>query len=271
MRLWLLLGLCGLVTGYITCPDGRMKCNDEATCCLTERGYQCCPYPNAVCCSDLAHCCPYGYFCNMVTQMCEKRGEPWNSVPLGMKDSLIEDEHSPTAIEDSDNKLHVEKPSIVYCDNYFACPDGTTCCRHPKGGWTCCPYSPGHCCLDGYHCCPWGYDCDYTYTHCVRQGLRFPFSPRTSSVSEPASPISADETPLTALKEGTEVKEEGGIRCDSQFYCPKGSSCCKGSKGQWNCCPYPLGQCCADGLHCCQYGYTCDPQSQMCRGLFTKV
>uniref|UniRef100_A0A3P9BKK2 Granulins domain-containing protein n=2 Tax=Haplochromini TaxID=319058 RepID=A0A3P9BKK2_9CICH len=46
------------------------------------------------------------------------------------------------------------------------------------------------------------------------------------------------------------------IRCDSLHYCQGGMSCCQASSGQWNCCPYPLGQCCADGVHCCEYGYT---------------
>ncbi|KAK7898180.1 hypothetical protein WMY93_019033 [Mugilogobius chulae] len=66
------VGLCGLVSASVTCPDGQMKCKDLATCCLTEKGYRCCPYPQAVCCEDQAHCCPSGYTCNSLTQMCER-------------------------------------------------------------------------------------------------------------------------------------------------------------------------------------------------------
>ncbi|XP_020796963.2 progranulin-like isoform X1 [Boleophthalmus pectinirostris] len=232
---FVLLGLCGFVSCYITCPGGQMKCNDQATCCLTEQGYRCCPYPDGVCCADLAHCCPSGYQCNLMTQMCERR---WESRPMLR-----------TGLEPTDGV-----PTVVYCDIYYTCPNGYTCCRHPHGGWTCCPYSPARCCLDGYHCCPYGYDCDYTYTHCIRQGVPYPFG------SPNLLPLPADKT-LTALKPAL----HGVIRCDSSFYCSKGSSCCKGPTGQWSCCPYPLASCCTDGIHCCQYGYTCDPDSQVCR------
>uniref|UniRef100_A0A3Q3K3V4 Granulins domain-containing protein n=2 Tax=Monopterus albus TaxID=43700 RepID=A0A3Q3K3V4_MONAL len=70
---------------------------------------------------------------------------------------------------------------------------------------------------------------------------------------------------MTALSEASGgAHKVGVIRCDSRFYCPQGKSCCKGPKGQWTCCPYPLGQCCADGRHCCMYGYKCDPSSLSC-------
>lgn len=49
------------------------------------------------------------------------------------------------------------------------------------------------------------------------------------------------QTPMTALTEanGSDL-EVGVIRCDFKFYCPSGKTCCKGSTGQWSCCPYPL-------------------------------
>lgn len=34
-----------------------------------------------------------------------------------------------------------ENRATVFCDNYYKCPDGTTCCRSPSGAWSCCPYS----------------------------------------------------------------------------------------------------------------------------------
>ncbi|XP_072303374.1 progranulin-like [Eucyclogobius newberryi] len=188
---FLLLGFWGLVSCYITCPDGQSKCNDQATCCLTEQGYSCCPYPHGVCCADLAHCCPSNFLCNPVTQMCERR---WESRPM-LRTGQAPD----------------RAPPVVDCDNDFTCPNSHTCCRDPSGGWTCCPYSPTHTALE---------------------------------------PV---------------LREGGVIRCDSSFYCPQGSSCCRGPTGQWNCCPYPLAICCSDGSHCCQYGYTCDPDSQVCR------
>lgn len=76
------LGLCGQTTSALTnhlltpdnfravipddavrCPDGE-DCNDYQTCCSMGSGsYGCCPMPNAVCCSDMVHCCPQGYSC----------------------------------------------------------------------------------------------------------------------------------------------------------------------------------------------------------------
>lgn len=51
----------------------------------------------------------------------------------------------------------------------------------------------GRCCLDGYHCCPYGYDCDLTYTRCVRQILSYPFFNQPALSSVPASRISPPE------------------------------------------------------------------------------
>ncbi|KAM9737262.1 progranulin-like [Menidia menidia] len=278
LTLWLCVGvfLWGAALS-VRCPDGNV-CSDFSTCCRTRHGYSCCPYPQAVCCADMAHCCPSGYRCNQATQMCEKVGQPWMSVPMETKQAAQEPggpDLSLTPFQQLgiSNAPDAKRSSAVHCDNYYMCPDGTTCCRHPKGAWFCCLYSPGRCCLDGYHCCPYGYDCDLTYTHCVRQGLSYPFTPKKALTSVPASLISMSEdnshmkeTPMTALKEAHDSPlDQGVIRCDDRYFCPNGSSCCPGPKGQWTCCPYPLGTCCADGKHCCQFGSTCDPLTFQCR------
>jgi len=55
----------------ITCPDGQTKCDDDQTCCLNEFGYWgCCPFADAVCCSDGRHCCPSGYQCDVTKGQC---------------------------------------------------------------------------------------------------------------------------------------------------------------------------------------------------------
>lgn len=167
--LWLHVGAC--VWGFafsIKCPDGS-SCSDPATCCQTEEGYECCPYTNvsltqkwghfmtvwisksgvclkAVCCSDLTNCCPPGFTCNLALQLCVKQNQPWMSVPM-VKKEAAEAPSTPdlpvsTFRELKGPDLSGQKATIVHCDNYYYCYDGTTCCRHPKGGWFCCPYSP---------------------------------------------------------------------------------------------------------------------------------
>ncbi|XP_035476792.1 progranulin [Scophthalmus maximus] len=282
ISVWLFMGVFvwDFASCSITCPDGS-KCSDLATCCMTTQGYSCCPYPKAMCCADLTHCCPPGFRCNLVTQMCQKENQPWITMPMVKKEDA-ERPSLPVSPPQELQNTHVpdtKKSSVVHCDNLYTCPDGYTCCRHPKGVWFCCGYTLGRCCLDGYHCCPYGYDCDLTYTHCVRESLRYPFTPKQALSSIPASLISPPEdepsfkeTPMTTLTEARVSDPEAGvIRCDSKFYCSQGNTCCKGSTGQWNCCPYPLGQCCKDGVHCCQYGYTCDPSSLSCTGFFSQV
>uniref|UniRef100_A0A8C7Y0Z3 Granulins domain-containing protein n=1 Tax=Oryzias sinensis TaxID=183150 RepID=A0A8C7Y0Z3_9TELE len=280
ISLWLCVGLsvCGFAFCSIKCPDGKL-CPDLSTCCLTGHGFSCCPLPEAVCCSDKAHCCPSGYRCNLATMMCEKTDQPWVSLPMLTKEAAEE----PPALDLSTNLVEelknanglAQKSTGVQCDSFYMCPDRTTCCRHPKGAWFCCPYYPGRCCLDGFHCCPYGYDCDLTYTHCIRDGFKYPFYYKQALTSVPAALISHPEEnsiqlekSLTALTEASDAPSEHGvIRCDDKFFCPAGSSCCKGAEGQWTCCPYPLGKCCVDGRHCCQYGYTCDATSATCRKL----
>ncbi|XP_029023124.1 progranulin-like [Betta splendens] len=285
VTLWLLVGVCvwDFTACSIACHDGS-SCPDNNTCCLTESGYKCCPYPDAVCCSDLAHCCPAGYRCVLTTKTCERVNQPWIKMPMVKKMSA--EPNKPVLPESPQITQEVERHTdsdekaspLVFCDNYHACPDGTTCCRSPQGFWFCCPYSPAWCCVGGSRCCPLGYDCDITQTHCVKQNLRFPFTPKLSLSAFPASRISAlederlKETPMTALTEASDGPfGVGVIRCDSSFYCQAGQTCCKTVAGQWSCCPYPLGMCCKDGVHCCQYGYTCGPSSLTCRSRYSQL
>ncbi|XP_068432033.1 progranulin-like [Clinocottus analis] len=282
VTLWLLVGVFVCASCSITCPDGKV-CSDHATCCMNAKHeYSCCAYPKAVCCTDLAHCCPSGFQCNLVTKMCVKN--PFLMIPMVKKQAAEEPSHpalpvSPLQEPVNNQVSDQQKSSVVRCDSHYVCPDGTTCCRHPTGVWFCCLYSYGRCCLDGYHCCPYGFDCDLTYTHCVRRGLRYPFSPKKSMSSVPASlslpseeKSSLQETSMMALTEAMGVNtEDGVIRCDSKFFCPAGTTCCKGSTGRWSCCLFPLGQCCADNKHCCERGYTCDPTSMSCRKWYSEI
>uniref|UniRef100_A0A3P8TVE3 Granulin a n=1 Tax=Amphiprion percula TaxID=161767 RepID=A0A3P8TVE3_AMPPE len=52
-----------LTHGDIPC-DKKTRCKDGQTCCrMSTTTWGCCPSPNAVCCSDMRHCCPTGSFC----------------------------------------------------------------------------------------------------------------------------------------------------------------------------------------------------------------
>ncbi|KAM9385932.1 progranulin-like isoform 2-T2 [Pholidichthys leucotaenia] len=201
LRITLSLLVGALVWGFascsIICPDGTV-CSDLNTCCKTYSGYGCCSYPNAVCCSDLAHCCPSGYRCNLAMQTCEKKSEPWVRIPMVKKEVAEEpnvDDRSAASVQEvQNNQVSVQtKSSVVYCDSYYYCPDGSTCCRHPQGPWICCPLSPAKCCADGFHCCPLGYDCDLSYTRCIRRGLMYPFLKKQPQTSFPASRIPTPE------------------------------------------------------------------------------
>uniref|UniRef100_A0A667YFZ0 Progranulin-like n=1 Tax=Myripristis murdjan TaxID=586833 RepID=A0A667YFZ0_9TELE len=298
----------GFVSCSITCPDGKL-CPDLSTCCATKHGYACCHYPKAVCCSDMAHCCPSGFQCNLVTQTCERKYQPWMNVPMLKKVAAEEPSESVppvSPLQKLDNSLVPDQAeqnsSVVRCDSYYVCPDHTTCCRHPKGAWFCCPYYLGRCCLDGIHCCPHGLDCDLTYQHCVRQGLTYPFSPRQAASAVPATLISTKEDDVQVKEKQDEswmdvpalnkvAAEEPSesvppvsplqkldnslvpdqaeqissvVRCDSYYVCPDRTTCCRHPKGAWFCCPYYLGRCCLDGIHCCPHGLDCDLTYQHC-------
>ncbi|XP_070778918.1 granulin a [Enoplosus armatus] len=44
--------------------DDQSRCQDGQTCCkISATSWGCCPFPNAVCCSDMMHCCESGYTC----------------------------------------------------------------------------------------------------------------------------------------------------------------------------------------------------------------
>lgn len=57
------------------CPDNRKTtCGDDLTCCKYVTGvYGCCPYKEAVCCSDGLHCCPTGYECSANNSSCSRK------------------------------------------------------------------------------------------------------------------------------------------------------------------------------------------------------
>ncbi|XP_062385526.1 progranulin-like isoform X1 [Sardina pilchardus] len=288
----------GLASATVICPDG-LECPEKNTCCLTEGGYGCCIYPSAVCCSDQVHCCPAGYHCSEAVQSCVKDSLPWLRLPWHKNMPAKEPEMTlfKHLTPDFETNASQEKPSdvsVVWCDSYYQCQDGATCCRYVYGSWFCCVFTSGHCCRDGIHCCPAGTYCDATSTHCLRGHSRIAATPQLPAlrsdraqqdpcclseagccqvgfhcdrqlracVRDFAAPVPWVTRELTPGDD--RVALSGVIRCDGRFYCPAGFSCCTSPEGKWGCCQYPLGQCCLDGKHCCEYKWKCNKNSTDC-------
>nr|XP_043906826.1 granulin a isoform X1 [Solea senegalensis] len=58
--------------------EGQTSCTDMETCCRTSAtSWGCCPAPNAVCCSDMKHCCPSGYTCTTAGSCTQNMGLLW--------------------------------------------------------------------------------------------------------------------------------------------------------------------------------------------------
>ncbi|CAL1274967.1 unnamed protein product [Larinioides sclopetarius] len=58
----------------IYCPGRKQRCPSQNTCCLIgKEKYGCCRYSDAVCCSDLIHCCPPDTVCHAETMQCTKK------------------------------------------------------------------------------------------------------------------------------------------------------------------------------------------------------
>uniref|UniRef100_A0A8D0H4N2 Granulin n=1 Tax=Sphenodon punctatus TaxID=8508 RepID=A0A8D0H4N2_SPHPU len=155
---WLLKAPAQTMLGGAVRCDEHVSCADGQTCCLLPTGaWGCCHFPEAVCCEDHQHCCPWGYTCNVGTQTCEKRGDAWLFLGgLGAVAPLLP----------SSSALGWD----VACDAQHYCRDRQTCCQNSSGGWACCPYNKGSCCADKRHCCPFGFRCSRSGFECLRTG-----------------------------------------------------------------------------------------------------
>uniref|UniRef100_H3D2S2 Granulin b n=1 Tax=Tetraodon nigroviridis TaxID=99883 RepID=H3D2S2_TETNG len=215
----------------VICPDGKSSCSEGATCCqLTSGEYGCCPYPQAVCCSDHMHCCPAGMHCDLEHNMCMSGNM---RVPLLEKMAAVHNE--------DDTK----------CDDTASCPGDYTCCRTLKGGWACCPLAQAVCCSDHLHCCPRGYRCNLAAQTCDKAGgASLPWLLKVPALVEPSPALPAQ------LAE---------VVCDNQTSCPSHTTCCFVQKWQkFGCCPVPNAVCCEGGSHCCPMGHRCDPYRSSC-------
>jgi len=128
------------------------------------------------------------------------------------------------------------------------CSDSQTCCRaQVAAGYACCPYQNATCCADKLHCCPQNTECDSAHRRCV---------PSPSSV------------PWTSISDQAQLEEENEISSKTcpggTQSCPDSYTCCAMISGGWGCCPMDGAVCCADKIHCCPRGTTCDTASGRC-------
>ena len=214
-------------SGNVVCPDGVTSCPSGYTCCkLSSGSYGCCPYENAVCCSDGKHCCPHGTKCNLAAGTCDR-----NDDVILMKQTMM-----PVGTMDSGK--------VVCPDGATSCPSGYTCCKLSSGSYGCCPYEKAVCCSDGKHCCPHGTKCNLAAGTCDRTD---------------------DVIPMKETMMPVETMDSGKVVCpDAATSCPSGYTCCKLSSGSYGCCPYEKAVCCSDGKHCCPHGTKCNLAAGTC-------
>ncbi|MGH0150337.1 UNVERIFIED_CONTAM: hypothetical protein FKN15_025726 [Acipenser sinensis] len=98
------------------------------------------------------------------------------------------------------------------------------------------------CCDDHEHCCPEDTTCDLAAGTCDQGGFSVPWLKKVPAL----------------------VSEPNEEKCDDQYSCPDGNTCCKLSTGDWACCPLPHAVCCADNESCCPEGTTCDTEHKKC-------
>nr|CBN81736.1 Granulins [Dicentrarchus labrax] len=212
----------------VTCPGGKSSCPDSSTCCLLTSGdYGCCPYPDAMCCSDHIHCCPSNTICDLEHGVC--KSSETHVAPL-KKISAV--------------------PNDVMCpDKKTACPDQTTCCQMTNSTYGCCPMPNAVCCSDHIHCCPEGTKCDLLHSACV------------SALGESSAAV---RIPAAVTELVVAQTKAGAVPCNDSVACADGNTCCKSPEGEWACCPLPKAVCCEDHLHCCPHGTTCNLAASTC-------
>eukprot|EP01123_Difflugia_compressa_P011396 TRINITY_DN4532_c0_g1_i1.p1 TRINITY_DN4532_c0_g1~~TRINITY_DN4532_c0_g1_i1.p1 ORF type:complete len:374 (-),score=50.98 TRINITY_DN4532_c0_g1_i1:26-1147(-) len=257
------------------CPSGT--CPTSETCCdLGYSQYGCCPYINATCCSDLAHCCPQGYNCDLSKSECVKSGNQLNNVLS----------HSPLT------SLSLSLSSRPSACPLGTCPDTETCCNIGADQYGCCPYANAVCCSDHHHCCPSNYVCDVVRGECLQQKLssvpmihtKTVHMDDTNSYTDSDSDTDTHSDSDTDTNSNTDSHSVGynavdekinlihsaqqrtsdGLTVASTCSCPSTSTCCPNTSGSYSCCSFPLATCCSDMTYCCPYGYVCDAVGQNC-------
>jgi len=119
-----------------------------------------------------------------------------------------------------------------------------TCCKWSSGSYGCCPLALAECCADGLHCCPNGTKCNDKEGTCD-QLKSYDKQSKLKIMSQ--MDVTSDE-----------------LCPDKNQTCLESETCCKEKSGSYGCCPYKLGICCSDLLHCCPHGTRCDLKHKEC-------
>lgn len=129
-----------------------------------------------------------------------------------------------SALADADSAI--KNVGDITCPDGSTCSDDNTCCKRPTGLYGCCGYANAVCCNGTDSCCPEDNTCN-------------------------------PSAPGMCLKPTV---------CPDRTDCPGGNyTCCYDPKASdYACCPYLNAVCCADGVHCCPTGTTCDLSKLKC-------
>lgn len=141
------------------CPGHRIRCRNDQTCCSDKKGsYGCCPYTNATCWSDGAHCCPHNTVCDTIHSRCRMQSEDSELTLLVPANEIDSESESNELTNDiTDFLTLISKKQCP--DGKRTCPDSYTCCEEYSGGFGCCPHKNAVCCKDKIHCTTEGGSC----------------------------------------------------------------------------------------------------------------
>lgn len=227
----------------VICPGGAAACPSGNTCCLMDDGtYGCCPIANAVCCADHVHCCAKDQECVPSQGVCRNK---WGEeTPAFKRTPAI-----PIPRPPPHHSLASAMGGVINCPDGSSCEDSETCCEAADGSYGCCPDRDAVCCADQIHCCPHGDICD---NGCVSPAGAVSQLIRLHLTSVPQG----DDTGAGAAVAAVDVGRT--VDCPDGSTCASGSTCCPDGEGGYGCCPISGAVCCADNVHCCPAGYTCD-------------
>lgn len=230
-----------LNTVIATCSNSTHQCYGKLTCCgSTTDASLCCPYQNAVCCTNGLHCCPESSQCHPDKGICVSRTK------MGIP--LLQNLHSVVPLHQQGPK---HRPRLEVCPSKkMMCPSKSTCCPGPYIGYDCCPMSLGVCCEDFRHCCPFNTTCDTKNRQCINHGGQlFPWYKK----------LKAEISDLSRVKKIQLIKSNQLVNntcSDGTTKCNSHEKCC--SSNGYSCCPLVNARCCTDGIHCCPNGSECD-------------